>query len=218
MDYSDFTLSENIKMKKTIKKFRGAVICAGLALATVLSGCGKKSEETDSSLPSGFNKKSDTEKVAYMMRTASPDSVARFVMNASLGKIKGVQLDSLAQVELYIVSNYDSQKQLQYAEESVRLQDQLTLAQRMQLFKKGSADDPIGFGLDLGLGYLSIIREKNLSAKDVEKEIKEFQKECKEDTATYRRFVIGFTEALRQDKDKDVKKEIYDRFINLDRN
>lgn len=217
MDYSYFTLSENIKMKKSIKKFKVTVVCAGVAFAAFLSGCGNKNKETDGSLPSGFNKKTDTEKVAYLMRTVAPDSVARFVMNASLGKIKGVQLDSLAQVELYIVSNYDSQKQLQYAEEAVRLQDQLTLAQRMQLFKKGSADDPIGFGLDLGLGYLSVIREKNLSAKDVEKEIKDFKMECKEDTATYRRFVIGFTEALRQDKDKDVKKEIYDRFINLDR-
>ena len=204
-------------MKKAIKRFRKVTICSGLALAFLFSGCGKNSEETASSLPAGFNKKTDSEKVAYVMRTATPDSVARFVMDASLGKIKGVQLDSLAIVELYIVSNYDSQKQLEYAEESARLKEQLTLAQRMHLFKKGSADDPISFGLDLGLGYLSIIREKNMSAKDVEKEIKEFKKECQNDTSTYRRFVIGFTEALRQDKDKDVKKEIYDRFINLDK-
>lgn len=203
-------------MRKSIGRLKSVMVCAGVVFATVMSGCGKNAEETESSFPSGFNKKSDSEKVAYLMRTTTPDSVARFVMNASLGKIKGIQLDSLAMVELYIVSNYDSQKQLEYAEESVRLKDQLTLAQRMHLFKKGSAEDPIGFGLDLGLGYLSIIREKNLSAKDVENEIKDFKKECKEDTATYRRFVIGFTEALRQDKDKDVKKEIYDRFINLE--
>ncbi|MDE6028672.1 MAG: hypothetical protein K2G23_11420, partial [Muribaculaceae bacterium] len=92
-----------------------------------------------------------------------------------------------------------------------------TVSQRMMLFKKGSVDDPISFGLDLGLGYLSRIREHNMSANDVAKEIKDFKKECGTDTATYRRFTIGFTEALRQDKDKDVKKEIYDRFINLDK-
>ncbi len=203
-------------MKKVIKRLKSIAVCAGISLALAISGCGKKDDTSGSSLPADFNKKTDSEKIAYLMRTTTPDSVARFVMDASLGRIKGVQIDSLAMVELYIVSNYDSQKQLEYAEESVRLKDQLTLAQRMKLFKKGSAEDPIGFGLDLGLGYLSIIREKNLSANDVDKEIKEFKKECKEDTATYRRFVVGFTEALRQDKDKDVKKEIYDRFINLD--
>ena len=51
----------------------------------------------------------------------------------------------------------------------------------------------------------------------MDKEIKDFKRECREDTATYRRFVVGFTEALRQDRDKDVKKEIYDRFINLEK-
>lgn len=193
----------------------GAV--ALLLVSAALGGCRRSEQTVDPSLPKDFNNKSDEEKVAYMMRVASPDSVARFVLKASLGKVKGVTLDTLAIAELYVVSNYDSQKQLQYAEESARLKDELTLAERMMLFRKGSVDDPVGFGLDLGLGYLSRIREKNLSAKDVEKEIKDFKKECREDTATYRRFVVGFTEALRQDKDKDVKKEIYDRFINLEK-
>lgn len=202
-------------MKKVVSKIRSLFICAGIGLCLLAAGCKKGAEQTEAGFPADFNKRTDEDKVAFVMRTCTPDSVARFVMDASLGRLKGIQIDTLSNAELYVFSNYNSEMQQKYAEESVRLKEQLTLAQRMQLFKKGSVDDPISFGLDLGLGYLARVRERNLSADDVAKEIKEFQKECASDTATYRRFTVGFTEALRQDKDKDVKKEIYDRFINL---
>lgn len=193
------------------------MISSGLMLICFLSGCKHRSEEGNAAFPADFNKKTDQEKVAFVMRTSTPDSVARFVMNAALGNIQGVTVDSLSMAELYIISNYDSQKQMEYVEETARIKDGLSLAQQMKLFKKGSSDDPIVFGLDLGLNYLSRVRERSLSAKDIEKEIKEFKKECGNDTTTYRLFTKGFTEALRQDKDKDVDKDIYQRFINLDK-
>lgn len=202
-------------MKSIVRNIRKALIGLGVASIALVGGCGKNSESGESATVSKFEKMTDSEKVAYVMRTETPDSVARFVMNAALGRIKGVKIDTLAMAELYVYSNYNAEKQDQYAEEANRLREQLTLSQKMLLFKKGSTDDPVSFGLDLGLSYLSRIREHNLSVKDIEKEIKEFKKECGNDTATYRRFTTGFTEALRQDKDKDVKKEIYDRFINL---
>ncbi|MDE7442325.1 MAG: hypothetical protein K2M69_09190 [Muribaculaceae bacterium] len=202
-------------MKKVVSKIRSLFIYTGIGLCVLTSGCKKEASESAAGFPTDFNKRSDEDKVAFVMRTCTPDSVARFVMNASLGRIKGIQIDTLSNAELYVFSNYNSEMQQKYAEESVRLKEQLTLAQRMQLFKKGSTDEPISFGLDLGLGYLSRVRERNMSADDVAKEIKDFKKECGNDTATYRRFTVGFTEALRQDRDKDVKKEIYDRFINL---
>ncbi|MDE7412256.1 MAG: hypothetical protein K2N05_00500 [Muribaculaceae bacterium] len=202
-------------MKNSGKIINGFLIGAAVVALSVVGGCGKKSEESAKSYSSKFSNMSDSEKVAYVMRTCTPDSVARFVMNAALGRIKGVEIDTLAMAELYVYSNYDPDKQDLYAEEATRLKEQLSLAQKMELFKKGSTDDPVSFGLDLGLSYLTRVRENNMSVKDIDKEIKEFRKICGEDTATYRRFVTGFTEALRQDKDKDVKKEVYEKFINL---
>ena len=205
---------EIMTMKMTGKKMM--VFLASIAVAmTAMTGCGKKGAESDSGLPKDFAKLSDTEKVAYVMRTSSPDSVARFVIEAALGQKKGLRIDTLAIAEAYAMTNYTGDKLEEYIRESTRLKEEITLSQRFILFNRVKTNDPVSFGLELGLGYLSRVREKNLSAKDVEKEIEDFRKVCGEDTATYRRFVTGFTEALRLDKDKDVKKEIYDKFINL---
>ncbi|MDE6716830.1 MAG: hypothetical protein K2J70_01440 [Muribaculaceae bacterium] len=201
-------------MKMTGKKMM--VFLASIAVAMLaMTGCGKKGAESDSGFPKDFAKLSDTEKVAYVMRTSSPDSVARFVIEAALGQKKGLRIDTLAIAEDYAMTNYTGEKLEDYIRESTRLKEEITLSQRFILFNRVKTNDPVSFGLELGLGYLSRVREKNLSAKDVEKEIEDFRKVCGEDTATYRRFVTGFTEALRLDKDKDVKKEIYEKFINL---
>ena len=37
---------------------------------------------------------------------------------------------------------------------------------------------------------------------------------CDTDTATYRRFMVGFKTALRIDRGKGVPEEVYQRFIN----
>ena len=205
-------------MKTIDLKMKTRVLGVGVMMLTLLSGCGKEGKKSEPGFPPDFNNRSDSEKVAFVMRTASPDSVARFVMETALGRKKGLSLDTLAIAELYVYSNYDSEKQLAYAEESDRIKENLSLSEQMYLFKKGSTESPVVLGLNLGLSYLSHIREHNLSVKEVEKEISDFKKMCGEDTTTYRRFVTGFTEALRQDKDKDVKREIYDRFINMKNN
>lgn len=194
------------------------VYAAAVTFLILLSGCGKEEKKVEAGFPSDFNNRTDAEKVAYVMRTSTPDSVARFVMESALGRKKGIIIDTLAIAELYVYSNYNSEKQLIYAEESSRIKEGLTLAEQMYLFKKGSTESPVMFGLNLGLTYLGRIREHNMMAKEVEKEIADFKKMCGDDTTTYRRFVTGFTEALRQDKDKDVKREIYDRFINMKNN
>ena len=180
-----------------------------------VSSCGGKDKGENTGFPSNFDTIGDAGRVAYVMRTSSPDSVARFVVNAALGRVPGARLDTMANATLYVFSNYNSDDQTIFAEEYERLESELTLTERMQLFKKGGSEDPQSFGLDLGLSYLSRVREQNLSAKDVEAEIAEFKKSCGADTMTYVRFVKGFTTALEYDKGKDVKKEIYNKFSKM---
>ena len=51
-----------------------------------------------------------------------------------------------------------------------------------------------------------------INLNDVEKELKAFEKACGNDTAMYRRFMIGFRTVLEVDHGKDVPEEIYSRF------
>ena len=67
------------EMKVAIKKLVGIAGLGFMGVALLLTGCSKKKETADTGFPKGFNNKSDSEKVAYVMRTSSPDSVARFV-------------------------------------------------------------------------------------------------------------------------------------------
>lgn len=62
-------------------------------VAVLLAGCGSKSNADQGPFPDGFLTQSDSERVAYVMANATPDSTARFIINAALGKVKGARID-----------------------------------------------------------------------------------------------------------------------------
>lgn len=186
-----------------------------IAGCLLLGACAKKTEQAPSGLPADFNSRSDAKKMEYLMRTLPADSVARFVIDAALGNKPGVSIDTVSNAVLYVYSFSSSDDQLRFSEEYQKITDSMTPAQRVKLFEKGTAEDPLEFGFELGLNYLNRVRSNNLSAKQVEKEIAELRKACAGDTMTYRRFVTGFTTVLNYDKGKDVKKEIFNRFATM---
>lgn len=149
------------------------------------------------------------------MRTTSPDSTARFIIKAALGQIPGTSIDTVSNAVLYVYTFSSADDQVKFSEEYQKIIDALSPADRVTLFEKGSSEDPLEFGFELGLGYLNSIRSRNLSVNDIQKEIAELKKACGNDTSTYRRFVTGFTTVLNYDKGKDVKKEIFEKFSTL---
>lgn len=188
---------------------------AALAVILLCSCRGKQAGE-ESPFPERFNSLGDTGKVEYILKNATPDSVARFIIRASLGEVGGVSLDSLGTVTNYVYSTLSSDEQVVFGEEYEKEVSRLPLAKRMKLYALGASDDPQGLGYELGLNYLSEIRDRNMSADDVAAEIREFRNACGSDSDTYRRFVAGFKTVLRVDSGKDVSKEIYDRFAEME--
>lgn len=186
-----------------------------LALAVMTVSCKNNKDGKTGSFPENFSSMSDTEKVSYLMRTTTPDSVARFIIYASLDEKGEHHLDSLGVVTNYVYSTYPSDKQVAFGEEYDKTVDKLPLAKRMKLYAMAGEENPQGLGYELGLSYIALIRDKNMKVGDVEKEISEFKKACGEDTATYRRFIVGFKTALEYDRGKDISKDIYERFKNL---
>lgn len=181
----------------------------------LLGACAKKAEQTTPGLPADFNSRSDTGKMEYLMKTLQADSAARFVIEAALGNKPGVTIDTVSNAVLYVYSYSSSADQLLFSEEYQKITDALPPAQRVRLFEKGTAEDPLEFGFELGLNYLNRVRGNNLNVAQVEKEIDDLRKACGNDTMTYRRFITGFTTVLNYDKGKDVKKDIYNRFATM---
>ncbi len=66
--------------------------------------CGGKNGSGD--FPDNFGTIGDAGRVSYMMKNVTPDSVARFICDAALGKVEGARIDSLPTATLYAYEHY----------------------------------------------------------------------------------------------------------------
>lgn len=181
-------------------------------LLAMLSACGG---DKSVKLPSEVTSMSDTEIVAYIMQKESPDSVARFICNAALGKIEGVKIDTLANATLYAYENYKDDKLQSFAAAYDEYAEKLPLDEKMMLRKLAAIEDPMGLGYTLGLEYVNSIRVDHKNATQVEKEIASLKSACAknpEDSLTFKRFMTGFKVALDYDGANEIPREIYNKY------
>lgn len=192
------------------KRIIPVMTLAGFIL--LLPAC--KSKGIGGNFPSDFSTMSDSQKVAYLMENATPDSVARFLCNATLERIPGVKIDSLSTATLYAYNHYKGDDVAKFQTAFDEYADALSPAPRMKLLFKAGTEDPVRLGYMLGLDYVSQIREENKSVAQVEEDLKQLKAACGSDTETYDRFIQGFKIALREDRGKDLPEAIYQRFAN----
>ncbi len=182
-------------------------------LAVLIAGsCKGGKHEQDASFPADFNALPDTARVAYVMKHATPDSVARFICRAALGQIKDASIDNLGIATNYAYEKYQAQDADTFGLEYDNFVSSLPLADKMRMYAMAGTEDPQGLGLQLGLEYLQSIREKNMTVNDVDKEISAFKKACGNDSSLYERFMVGFRTVLEVDSGRDVQKEIYNKY------
>ncbi|MDE6695854.1 MAG: hypothetical protein K2K25_03145 [Muribaculaceae bacterium] len=184
-------------------------------IVLLIPACGGKKSDANA-FPKDFNTLSDEQKVAYLMQHASADSVARFIIYASLGKIDGVRIDSLNIATLKAYENYTDTALQTFSWEFDRIAEELPLHDKMHLRALIGADNPQGLGLTLGLEYMNQIRVKGMTSDQVMEELKELKKASADDPDMYARFLIGFRTVLRYDRNADMPKDIYDTFLNYD--
>lgn len=185
-----------------------------MMMAAVVS-CGRKTE-SEGQLPTDFSAMGDQQKVAWMMQHVPADSVARFICDASLGKIEGIKIDTLAMATLYAYEHYRESDLAMFSDAYDNRVAELSLPDKMKMYAMAGEIDPQALGYELGLEYVGSIRDNHKSADEVTEELKAFKTACGEDTTTYRRFIIGFKTVLRVDSGKDISREVYNRFINLE--
>lgn len=189
-----------------------AIFC----LMLIMAGCsGSKNGNGD--FPKDFNSRTDEEKIAYMMEAVEPDSVARFIIRATLGHVEGVTLRSANAAYLYAYEHYSKQTDMQdkFIMEWDNHANSYPLDEKMKLIKAAGMEDPMGIGLKLGLNYFEQLSEKKITLHEVDAEIAAFRKACGSDTATYQRFIKGFKTALQADGGRHIDRDIYLKYSTL---
>lgn len=151
-----------------------------------------------------------------MMQHVSADSVARFIIFASLGRIDGVTIDTLNNATLRAYENYTDTALQTFSWEFDRVAEELPLYDKMRLRSLAGEEDPQGLGLTLGLEYMNQIRVKDMSVKQVTDELAALKQACSDNPDVYARFLIGFRTVLRYDKNSDMPSEIYSTFLSYD--
>ncbi len=191
-----------------------SLICLSLILIAA-SACSMKSDNGVVGFPSDFNALDDVSKVAYVMKNSSPDSVARFICQASLGNLPEAKIDTFAIAAAYAYEEYNQNDSLLriYSSEIDRYPESLSLPDKMKIYFMSGKSDPTRMGYQLGLEYVNHIRENNMTVAQINEELKEFKNACAEDSITYRRFMKGFHIVLKLDHGKDLPEEIYNTFV-----
>lgn len=192
---------------------RRLLLYCAVALTAVSVGCSGGGNSAKD-MPVNFAAMSDAERMAYMMEHVSPDSVARFICDAALGRTGDVHIDTLATATLYVYEHYRDSALVAFSQEYESYSQSLPVADKMRLYSMAGIDDPMGMGYQLGLEYVSQIRERNMSVAQIDEELAALRQACGEDTLTYQRFLKGFQTVLRIDRGKDLPEEIYNRFAD----
>lgn len=193
-----------------------SLLAAGLFLVFLASGCSGHSG-SESGLPSNFKNLSTEDKMAYLMSNLTPDSAARYVCEASMGKIYNSRME-LQQARNYVYENC-SQEQIGQFESAIEAyEEELPLHERVRFSKLAAVENPDIYSYELGLQYVGSIREFNKSVEDVDQELGKLRKECQADPDFYRRFIIGFKKALELDHGRDLNEKIYQKFIHYSDN
>lgn len=188
------------------------LLASYLLIACAFASCSKEKSVQREGFPPDFNTYTDAAKVDYVMKHAGPDSVARFVIDATLGRLGNIRIDSLALAATHAYSNYNDSALVVYSTVFDEYSSTLPLPDKMKIYVAAGKSVPQQLGYQLGLEYVSQIRENRKTVGRVKEEMEEFKKACADDTVTYSRFIKGFQTALKVDHGQDLPEEIYKTF------
>ena len=147
------------------------------------------------------------------MANLPPDSVARFICDAALGKIENTKID-LPSSLAYAYEHYGEDDMVTFQVEMAAYEMELPLHEKVKFAKLSGVEDPDMYSYTLGLEYVGTIREEGKNVAQVGEELDQLRKECKSDPEFYKRFMKGFKTALHYDRHHDLEEKIYTKFIS----
>ncbi|MCH5214823.1 MAG: hypothetical protein J1E97_06475 [Muribaculaceae bacterium] len=187
-------------------------ICMVVWVLLLLGAC-SKNDGIRNNIPANFNSLSTEDKMDFLMERMPPDSVARFICDAAMGKVYNARIE-LQPARDYAYSHYKVDDIERFEMECINYENSLPLHEKVKFFQLAATDDPDRYAYELGLSYVGTIREAEMSVKDVQEELDNLRKECKYNKEFYKRFMTGFKTALSVDRHHDLNDNIYKKFIN----
>lgn len=176
-----------------------------------IASCSKDKENL--LVPENFNSMNTEKKMEYIMKDRQPDSVALFISDIAMGKVKGASID-MSEAQLYVTEHYNEDDLVMFVEAVKKYENALPLDQKMKFVKLGGMEDPELYSYELGLSYVGTIREDKKDAKHIKKELEALKKASDSDPEFYKRFMKGFKLALKEDRGRDLDEKIFLEFIN----
>lgn len=193
----------------TMKKYIGIGLGFIMMIQMIMSSCSDKGGD---GLPESFNRMGAPSQMEYLMERDAPDSVARFICYAALGKIEGLHMD-MGSALAYAYEHYDESGLVEFQMALEEFQSGLPLADRVRLTRELGMVDLEQFGYELGLNYVGTIRVEQKQAPTIREELAALRKECASYPDFYSRFMKGFKTALKLDRHRDLDDRIYTEFI-----
>lgn len=185
----------------------------GFVFAFVLLLAISCSRNDGTKIPDNFKNLSTEDQMEYLMANLPPDSVARFICNAAMGKVYNARVE-LQPAMAYAYEKYDEDDLVKFQMAMEQYEDELPLHQKVRITKLLGIEDFDQYGYDLGLSYVGTIRVEQKDIKQISEELAGLQKECKADPDFYARFMKGFKTALQYDRHHDLDDKIYIKFIS----
>lgn len=189
-------------------------VVLSLFSSLIFNGCGHRPSEGCDGFPPGFEGLDDARKVAYVMQSSTPDSVARFICNAALGRLQDVRIDTLPVASAYAYEHYSDSSLMVFSREFDDYSANLPLSDKMKVYYMAGTFDAQRLGYELGLEYVDHIRQRRMNVEEINNEIEAFKTACGQDTLTYVRFMKGFKTVLKADHGKDLPEDVYNAFID----
>lgn len=177
----------------------------------ILTACGGK-EKSVSNKDLFRGATNDAAKVAIVMKTSTPDSVARFICNTALGFNDGITIDTLQNAVLYAYENYKDDDLIKFSEEFDNYSTSLPLVHKMKILSLAALSDPDGLGYKLGLEYAIQIRDNKMTLADIDRDMNELEKACDKDSETFIRVLNGLSVALSMPEFANLPKPIIDKY------
>jgi len=194
---------------------RNLSMLALVIAAGCIASCkkGQDLDSTTSKMPANFASLPDTTKVRHLIDKQVPlDSIAVYLCDAAIGRIKNVHVDNFTDIDTYIYTHCGDKDFEVYALALDEYKKSLPLVDKLTLYKKTSLDDPDKIGYKLGLEYVNSVMEKKLAIGKVDREIADFRRACGNDDDTYNRFLIGFSTGIRSRTAGEISPDIVERY------